>query len=229
MTSNLLPFAARFIEETVQFCTEAYKKTWSAENRVYYNSRLESIISNGSTRDIIITVKPSFVRDFSGKEKCFIYEVLRLASIEFPPIKYILEDLRQLLKRRGYQNDRYFYLESLTDNMFAYELDEKLTEGYQSRRIYYRKLNSKFGRRKKFTLQEIFSEYFFTDFIEVNRPRPKRKIRHKGYRDHGSLGSEFSKTLKQQSCDYSILEAEKQRKKREEDFRKFLLGCNGWM
>lgn len=222
-----LCYAKSFISPIVQHCTEAYKKTWSAENRVHYSSRIASIIDTGSSKDIIITVKPSFVKDFSAKEKLFIYEVLRLASIEYPEIKYILDDLQNLLKKRGYQNERYFYLNSLTDNQFSYEIDCLVDPGSTYRRIYYRKLSCNFGR-KQLSLEEVFNEYFFTDFIELNRPRAKRKQRHKGYRDHGSLGSEFSKTLKQQAGDWSIIEKEEQRRKQADDFLSFLSGLSGW-
>lgn len=227
MSLNDLIYAKQFIDDTVQYCISAYEKNWSAENRVRYNSRIEKILLTQGATEVLITVKPSFMRDFSGKEKCFIYEVLRLASIEFPKIRYLVDDLRNLFKQRNFQSDRYFYLELLKDSFFAYEIFEKLTPGMESRRYYYRMLSSRFGKRR-LTLQEVLSEYFFTDIIELNRPKPKKKIRHKGYRDHGSLGSEYSRTLKQQSCDWSIKEAELQKKKRREDLINLLYGAGGW-
>ena len=226
INSNL-HFAKVFVEPVVQKCTEAFKKTWSAENRVHYSSRIEQLFEAGEEKDFIMTVNSKFVRDFSATEKCYLYELLRLTSIEFPEIRFILDDLQNLLKRRGYQNERYFYLSSLTDNQFAYEIDCKLTPKSPSRREYYRKRSTKFGK-KQLTLEEIIDKYFFTDIIELNRPRAKRKIRHKGYRDHGSLGSEFSKTLKQQSCDWSLREKEEKKEKLRNDFLSFLLGFSGW-
>lgn len=224
--SNLI-FAQEFIDPIAKFALEAYKKTWSAENRVRYSSRVEELFDAGVEKDFIMTVKSNFVRDFSAKEKEFIYEILRGVTIVEPCLRYILEDLDQLLRKRGYQNERYFYLSSLTDNQFSYELDTKVLPNTKSRRTYYRKRSMKFGR-KQLTLQEVFLQYFFTDIIELNRPRAKKTQRHKGYRDHGSLGSEFSKTLKQQSCDWSIREYEEQRKKEREDFLAFLSSFAGW-
>jgi hypothetical protein len=174
-----------------------------------------------------MTVKPSFVRDFSSEEKLFIYEVLRLASIENPQLRYLVDDLQELLRKRGYQHERYFYLTSLTDNQFSYELDCKVDRRNPSRRRYYRMLSTKFGK-KQLTLKEIIEQYFFYDFIELNRPKAKKKIRHKGYRDHGSLGSEFWKTRKQQSCDWSLRESEEIKNKRKMDFLSFLSGFGGW-
>lgn len=226
INSNLV-FAKSFLSPIVQICTEVYRKTWSAENTIRYSSRIEELFDAGIDKNIIISIKPSFMKDFGPKEKEFIYEVLRGISIEFPEIQYLVEDLRQLFKKTNYQNDRYFYLESITDNMFSYELDCKLTPNTKSRRTYYRKLSSKFGR-KQLTLEQILNEYFFTDFIELNKSIAKKAVRHKGYRDHGSLGSEFSKTLKQQSGDWSIREQEEQRKKQKEDLLSFLLSFAGW-
>lgn len=227
LNSNLV-FAEQFLTPIAEFALDVYKKTWSAENRVHYSSRLETLLEYQIERDIIITIKPSFVRDFSAKEKEFLYEILRGTSLIHPELKYLLEDLDQLLKKRGYQNERYFYLISLTDNQFAYELDSKVLPGNPARRTYYRKLHSRFGR-KKLTIEEIFEQYFFYDIIELNRPKPKKKVRHKGYRDHGSLGSEFSKTLKQQSGDWSIKESEEQRKKEIKDLQDFLSGFGSWV
>lgn len=224
--SNLY-FANSFLIPVVQYCTVGFEKTWSAEKQIYYTSRLEAIFDNPAKDLKPIQVRPEFMKDFSSTEKEFIYELLRGATINFPKIRFILEDLRNLFKQRGYFNERYLYLESLTDNQFAYELDCKLTEQTKSRRRYYRLLNSKFGK-KRLTLKEVLLNYLFTDFVEVNRRRAKRVVRHKGYRDHGSLGSEFSKTLKQQSCDWSIREREEQRQKSRKDFIEFLSGFSGW-
>jgi hypothetical protein len=221
-----LHFTKVFIKPMVRFCTEAFQKTWSAEKQIHYTSRIEKITDFGLNRDIIITVKPSFVRNFSATEKCFIYEILRLTSIEFPKIRYILDDLQQLLRRRGYQNERYFYLSSLTDNQFAYDIDVKLTPGNPNRRRYYRLFSSYFGR-ERLTLEQVFDKYFFTDIVELNRPKAKNKVRHKGYRDHGSLGSEFSKTLKQQSNDWSLRKTEEEREKLKNDYLRFLAGFAG--
>lgn len=227
INSNL-SFAKDFIKPVVLDCTEVYQKTWSAENRVHYSSRLEQLINDEvALKDFIMTVKPSFVRDFSSEEKLFIYEVLRLAAVESPQLMYLIDDLQNLLKKRGYQHERYLYLTSLTDNQFSYEMDCKLDYSNPSRRRYYRMLNTKFGK-KQLTLKEILEQYFFYDFIELNRPRAKKKVRHKGYRDHGSLGSEFSKTLKQQSCDWSLRKLEEERNKKKIDFLSFLSGFGGW-
>lgn len=227
LNSNLV-FAQEFLKPIADFALEVYKKTWSAENRVHYSSRIEQLLEAGVEKDFIMTVNSKFVRDFSGKEKEFIYEIIRGSSIIYPELRYLVEDLDQLLRKRGYQNERYSYLSQLTDSQFAYEVDTKVFPKTKSRRTYYRKISMRFGK-KQLTIQEIIEQYFFTDLIELNRPRPKKKVRHKGYRDHGSLGSEFSKTLKQQAGDWELRELEEKRRKRKEDLLEFLLGFAGWI
>jgi hypothetical protein len=169
------------------------------------------------------------MKDFSGKEKLFFYQIIRLLAIADPnhQLGFLLVDLENLYKRRGYFNEEYFYYTSLSDNQFCYEIDCKLTNS-KARRYLYRMRGSKFGR-KQLSLQEVLSNYFFTDIITLNRQKAKKAIRHKGYRDHGSLGSEYSKTLKQQSVDWSLREIEQRRIKDKQDLLDFITGFCGWI
>jgi hypothetical protein len=217
-----LVYAQAFLTPIADLAFEVYKKSWSAENRVHYSSRLSALLDAGIEKDFLMTVNPKFVRDFSGTEKCFIYEIIRGSAIIHPELRYIVEDLEQLLNKRGYQNDRYFYLSHLTDSLFSYEVDTKVFKGTPSRRRYYRLLSSQFGK-KRLSFREVLEQYFFADIIELNRPRAKKKQRHKGYRDHGSLGSDFSRTLKQQAGDTKLVEDEERRKKEIQDYLDMLL------
>jgi hypothetical protein len=179
--------------------------------------------------DILYVVDPRFVKDFSSHEKDFIYQIVRLVAIANPSAAgWIFEDLNSLLTKRGYDSDRYFYLKSLTDNQFIYKLDCDLDIHSRKRRDFYSQLKGRFGV-KQLTIEEVLSKYFFCDAVEITRRICKRKIRRKGYSDHGSLGSEISKTLKQQSCDWSIREAEERRLKELDDRIKFLQALDGWI
>lgn len=226
LNKNLV-FATQFIKEIADSLSEGFKRNWSSEKEVHYTSRLGELFDLGVEKDFIMVIDSRFVRDFSAKEKLFIYEVLRLAGIYHSELRWLAGDLQFLLDKRGYYNERYFYLCSLTDSEFAYEMDCQLTPNTQSRRKYYRKLSSTFGK-KQLSYLEVAEKYFFTDIIELNRRRAKKAQRIKGYRDHGSLGSEFSRTLKQQSCDFSIVGPVEQRRKFIEDLKEFLLGFGGW-
>lgn len=174
-------------------------------------------------------VEPKIFEELSAKERLFFYEVMRLYSIRYRSFAWILDDYTQLLDKRGFRNNpRYFYLRSLTDNQFVYELDVKLTKGSRERRYYYRILNGFFGRNN-LTFEEVLKRFFFHPLSEREKRKSKRLVRHKGYRDHGSLGSEISKTLKDQSSDWSIRESELQRQKAQQDFIDFAQAFQGWM
>lgn len=228
MIDKNLYFVTEFLKPILTFAQQEFERVWSADNRVRYTSRLAELLELGVDKVTIISIKPEFVKDFSGKEKVFIYTILRLLSIQDQRFGYLLFDLQELLRKRGFDSDRYFYLQSLTDAQFAYELDCKVDKRNPERRYFYRQLSGKFGRNQV-SFQELLSEYFFNDIIELYRRLAKRRTRHKGYRDHGSLGSEFSKTLKQQSSDWSLRESEEQKKKSRQDLIEYLQAFSGWI
>jgi hypothetical protein len=51
---------------------------------------------------------------------------------------------------------------------------------------------------KQLTLKEYIESFQIVYTIRRKR-KPKRNIRRRGYKDHGSLGSEYSHTLKDQA------------------------------
>lgn len=222
------PDLISFIAPIQQHCAASYEKTWSAENRVRYSSLAEQLIDSRGSIDYLITIKPSLVKDLTGKEKTFLYEILRTLSIADSRFKYLLYDFESLLHKRGFYSERYFYLQHLTDDQFCYEIDTKVWIRSREREYYYRRRNSRFGK-KQLTLQQIFDEYFFTEPVRLNVTRARRKVRHKGYRDHGSLGSEFSRTQRQQSSDWSIRQKEENRQREIEDRILLYLGIQGWL
>lgn len=99
------------------------------------------------------------------------------------------------------------------------------------KRDFSRKINQKFLLNKKeITLRELISSpNIYFDFFVLPKRVPKEIQRHKGYRDHGSLGSEFSRTLRDQADDWSLREEEELREKEEADLHDFRLGLNGWI
>lgn len=172
------------------------------------------------------------LRGLGSEYKLYVYLILRLLKIRFEKgyFAILFEDYCNYLNKRTFSNnERYFYLSHLKDNMFEYEIDTVLWN-QKSRRNFYRILYSKISSKNNIRLIDLIVEICKSlDVYFISKDRPKRLQRHKGYRDHGSLGSEFSKTLKDQSSDWSIIEEERQRKKNQKDFLMFLLGANGWI
>lgn len=196
---------------------------WSSEIKVHYSSRVTSFHFEKGNKEFSYQVRPKIIRELSAKQKLFVYEVLRLFSCECLEFRFILDDYRNLLNSVAFTNNaRYFYLETLEDWQYLEEINDKL-QNAKSRRTYYRKISDLFGSRR-LSFENLFNYYFLRPFQELYKPLPKKKHRHKGYRDHGSLGSEWSKTLRDQARDYSIREKEEQHQKEKDDFQDFIRG-----
>jgi hypothetical protein len=58
----------------------------------------------------------------------------------------------------------------------------------------------------------------------ISKQRPKKAQRHKGYRDHGSLGSDFSKTRRDQSHDWTVDQEQLDIEAREDTYLPFIRG-----
>jgi hypothetical protein len=166
---------------------------------------------------------------YSSKERLYFYKLARICKIqtESPIWTFIVEDIRQCKRILG-DNLEYLYLENLTDNMFAYEQDIRLQRKPE---LYYGMFYQNYSRKKNknISIFTIFDKIFIPHPVTLYKRTPKRPQRHRGYRDHGSLGSEFSKTVKQQATDWTFREKEEEKRKKRKDLQDFLLGFGGWV
>jgi hypothetical protein len=167
---------------------------------------------------------------FTSKERLFFYKIIRLLRIytdhKNTIVNYIYFDLTN--HKRFFENNLEFsLLEKLTDEMFAYKLDTELM--YHPSQIYgqYFQQYTKKGinENKSFTIVYVFCKILTPRPIYLSKTKPKKKVFKRGYRDHGSLGSEISKTLKDQSRDYTITEKEIAKKKMIQDLTELYLGA----
>jgi hypothetical protein len=148
----------------------------------------------------------------TSKHKYFFLLVLRDYSIWSGDwlAKFIFLELVDLSIKKNITESGYILsVVTCSENRFLYTLSEQLWDRRQ-RQILSSVLNDdlscKEGKKSwEWLFLNIFSLIGITKF---RRSEPTKVQRHKGYRDHGSLGSEFSRTLRQQSSDYSILERE---------------------
>lgn len=70
----------------------------------------------------------------------------------------------------------------------------------------------------------ILEGEFFIKHSLTSLPKPIYPEFHKGYRDHGSLGSEISRIAKEERDDMFLRLAEEERQRRHEESLQFLLG-----
>lgn len=83
--------------------------------------------------------------------------------------------------------------------------------------------------QNQYSIEQIFDQLILRNPKECYKRLQKRVQRHKGYRDKGSLGTDYSRTLKDQSTDWSIREKILQKEKDREDLLDLLLGLQGWI
>jgi hypothetical protein len=227
LNENLV-FAKNFLEHNnlLDHLNEL-RNNWSSEIAVLYTSRVTNKLLTGDFYLDTRFVKSSIIRELSAEERMYIYEVLRLACSLLPGLKILMDDYDSLLHSRGFLNkERYLYLSSLSENSFNYEMDTILGPwNPKARRRYYRLKSSYFGRRH-LSLLEVFKEYFFQLPVLKKKPLAKKKVRHKGYRDHGSLGSEYSQVHKEERDDVWVQEKYRQKEKDRQDLIDFLQGLN---
>jgi hypothetical protein len=148
----------------------------------------------------------------TAKHKYFFLLVLRDYSIWSGDwlAKYIFLELVDLsIKKNITESGFILSVITCSENRFLYTLSEQLQDRRQ-RQVLSSVLNDdlccKEGKKSwEWLFLNIFSLIGITKF---HRSEPAKVQRKKGYRDHGSLGSEFSRTLRQQSSDYSVLERE---------------------
>lgn len=227
MISKNLFYLNSFLQEPdIQFLVGLVTKLCPAEELDHEYSRAVNR-SDIENYEIIMTLSPEVLKRISSEEKVLLYEILRLFSLtDNSWWKYIFHDYNEMLRKRGYLHERYLYLNSMNDNFFAYQLDCTLTKDTDSRRNFYRRFNSKF-LRNTLTLEELLLKYFRISVKVIKRKIPKRKEYHKGYRDHGSLGTGDRKLVRDIQTDVWIQKEEKERRKRSQDFLRILRGLDG--
>jgi hypothetical protein len=228
MIDQNLFFINSFLKEPdMQLIASLESKLCPAEEMGHEYSRLVEQ-SNSDTFELDFRINPIIVKKLTSKEKNRIYTILRIISIatDSGAWKSLLEDYNNLLRKRGFRHERYLYLNSLSDSYFAYEIDCILTKGTTSRRNFYREIKSKYCKNT-LTLEELLLKYFKIKLIRLNKKHPIRLQRHKGYRDHGSLGTGDRTLERDIQTDIWIQKREEERKKKTEDLLAFLRGLNG--
>jgi len=225
--SKNLFFINSFLQEPdIQLIVGLESKLCPAEEiGLEYSREVEKVDS--SDFEFYIQLNPRVLKEITPNEKIRIYEILRLFSLlDLSGWKYIFEDYNNLLKKRGFRHERYLYLNSLSDSYFAYEIDCILTKGTKSRRDFYRRIHSKYQKNQT-SLEELLLKYFKIKVVKVTKKHPKRLIRHKGYRDRGSLGTGDRILNEDIKNDIWVQERERLRRKQTSDFLEFLSGLNG--
>jgi hypothetical protein len=209
------------------------------------SAELQAVISSAGTRlfsgeieEVRICTKAKIIRQLSPKKKILLYELVRMLALKHQGKEnwfgILLADLEAFYAKTGInQNLRYLYLSNLSDNQFCYEMDTRLW-GRRSRTNFFRLLNEPIVNNQNQVIYKNFFEVLNAIILGLHveftfKNHPKKKVYRKGYNDHGSLGSEYSRTLRQQSKDWSLCQTEQKRKDLINNYLDFFLGLNGWI
>lgn len=112
---------------------------------------------------------------------------------------YFPEDIQALLRLELENRVNWFGPE--------YNIQLRLLLRSEPETIIYILESSVLGRNSNEVFGNILAyQYIKFDVLEFNRKKPKRLIRHRGYRDHGSLADDSSIGLKEYRKDWSATE-----------------------
>lgn len=205
-------------------------KTGISELKASNSSRVIEKLESGNF-ELVINTNYRYLRSLTGKQKVDLYIILRILHLLYPEnerLNFVYFDVTECMNKKGLkQNDRYFYLSSLNDKLFElYIYDIFMVR--TSYRFFARRINQKLQNYEQKTLIQVLREFLSQDlkFYLLSKKKPAKVQRHKGYRDHGSLGSEFSKTRKDQSRDWTVRQEEEYKNRREDVYLPLL---EGWL
>lgn len=130
---------------------------------------------------------------------------------------YLPEDIQALIRMELENRSNWFGPE--------YEIQIDLLLRSEPETIIYILESSVLGRNSNEVFGNILAyEYIKIDCIEYSRKKPKRLVRHRGYRDHGSLADESTIGVKEYKKDFSstelqnYIEEEREARKDMEEF-----------
>lgn len=221
----------QFEQRVLSQFDRSFEEVKLSQVQIHYSSRAERLFSGQFDSEFIFSQK--LLKLVKGSEKVFLYIIARIVKLREESFLYslFLERLEDFYKRSNLQaNERYFYLSSLSDEMFCYEIDSILWN-QKSRRDFYRKINTPIGNYKK---EKVSLIQFYQKLLEsfdiklVPKQTPKKKVRHKGYRDHGTLGSDISRTNRNQRGDWELVQKEQAKQADKDNLLNFLWGFGGW-
>lgn len=190
-----------------------------------------SKISTGNY-DVECRIHSKVLKKLSSRQKLEIYILLRILSQDEKNkiCRLVFLDYKNYLTKITFTNNsKYSYLSYLSENQFNYEIDSILWRK-QSKEKYFSYLNQRFSNYENKNVFDILIEILLSYKIHlIERSRPKKVQRHRGYRDHGSLGSDFSRTLRQQSQSGEWKEIIEREEREKRDYLQFQLGLAGWI
>jgi hypothetical protein len=158
---------------------------FSSELQVRYNASVESFAkaNNDQNFEWIFTLEKRFWRNISSKERRFLY----LLSILLELPKFLIDLIERMILQVPAGDG---ILRQVIEFQYTSEaLEAQLSELSQKE---LQVLNSIAGDLENSLSERNISieQLLEVKILQISKRRPKSKHRHKGYRDHGSLGKD---------------------------------------
>lgn len=161
------------------------------------------------------------------KQRIVFYFLIRLAEFE-ENLSYVQVEWRdswkELLEKKLSGSDIVFTMSNL-HGYFLLEYFQSIYSSISKQRIFFSTLVGKNKEKKELSLLEKLSKDSFAFKFEIVVPKkPKKPQFRKGYRDHGSLGSELSRIRREERDDIYLRKSYELEEKAHRDTIAFLEG-----
>jgi len=223
--------------KVLELIPEQLENNWSAESKVHCRLTPEKsqLLCEGKVTMEFVVKKRNFAR-LSGKEKLYTYFIARLLEKKFEgeTLTYLTQEWIDQIKELSNQylkfNEFFSVIHQMTNNeLILFLLDYLYVPGRQREffSILLGRNKDKEGRNIPNLLEKLDKLLLHFEPIFVTLRSPKRKQFRKGHRDHNSLGSEISRTIREQSQSPEWDLVCEEERKQEDVYLNFLRGFTG--
>lgn len=206
-------------------------KNWSPELQAHdtLTPEMLNLIAAGE-RIETFEVDQRALKNLETKEKITLWIYLNLIRSLDLPLQdisvYWLDSLISKLKTLLTGSDLVSTISLLSRQRFILWFEEFITSE-NNRRIFFQNLYGKNWNRKGLSLFDLLlSGKLFLHHRIKTPSTPKKKQFRKGYRDHGSLGSEIARIRQEEEKDIWIQDSLQRKKKEQEDLLRLI---EGWI
>lgn len=223
--------------KVLELIPEQLEKNWSAESKVHcrLTPGKSQLLQEGKVTMEFVVKKRNFAR-LSGKEKLYTYFIARLLEKKYEDetLPYLtqlwIEQIKELSNNYLKFNEFFSVIQRTTNNEFILFILDYLYDPGKQREFFSILLGrnkDNEGRNITNLLEKLDKFLLHIEPIFVTLRSPKRKQFRKGHRDHNSLGSEISKTIREQSQSPEWDLACEEERKQEDVYLDLLRGFTG--
>lgn len=208
---------------------EVLRRNWSSQEQVYYKLAPEKwnlVLEHKLELEIDISEKPLRKLDAKEKFNFWLYlRLIKLLELEISSeISFWIESTLSSLERLLSGSELLKSILPLPENYFRCWIEDYFFQK-KKKRIFFSTLygTKKIGEEKLSLYQRILRGDFDVKVRFRSTKKPKKTQFRKGYRDHGSLGSDLSRINREASWDVWFQQRLQQLEQDRKDSLQFLM------